>query len=148
MLHISLNILLKTNQWKVLFILWVGCVCGCLRGWETVKATKQQQWRIPAVACALSFDLWGLELEWGLTLGHPVFVWVRVCEERERVQVFKLCTCVNGSTNPLCVTLCLYVYQCLKHGGWAVESRRRTGKCSKWSAVLEEDKEDKNRNGY
>lgn len=35
---------------------------------------------------------------------------VRVCEERERVQVFKVCTCVNGSAVPLCVALCVCMY--------------------------------------
>lgn len=39
--------------------------------------------------------------------------------------------------------MCLYVHQCLKHGGWAVESRRRTGKCSEWSVVMEEEKQEK-----
>lgn len=83
----------------------------------------------------------------GVNLG-PFFLfvcaWGCVCvkKERDRVQGFK--------SAHLCVLMevrawdyvCFYMHQHLNPGGWAVKSsKRRTGRCSKWSAVLEGEKQ-------
>lgn len=71
---------------------------------------------------------------------------VHVCvkKERDRVRGFK--------SAHLCVLMevrawdyvCFYMHQHLNPGGWAVKSsKRRTGRCSKWSAVLEGEKQEK-----
>lgn len=86
----------------------------------------------------------------GVNLG-PFFsicvcVGVHVCvkKERDRVRCFK--------SAHLCVLMevrawdyvCFYMHQHLNPGGWAVKSsKRRTGRCSKWLAVLEGEKQDK-----
>lgn len=65
---------------------------------------------------------------WGLTSGHFVFVCVWVCEERERVQVFKsVHLCVNGSAC-LWSSVCLCVHQRLKQWGMGCKVKEEDGK--------------------
>lgn len=76
----------------------------------------------------------------GVNLRYFVFVWVWVCEERQRVNVFKVCA--NGSARA-CGALCFYVHRCRELGGMGYEVRQGR-KMQLAVSSVEEEKQDKN----